>query len=199
MSISLGVFSWVGEISRRNFLQFLGRVCVWLLTLWEVKGGRKLKIWTSVCLHCVWVFMSGQLCLTLYNPLDWSPPGLSVHGIFQARILELVAISFCRRFSRPRNWTRFCCVLHWQGDSSPMCHDWVPFSIPYLVFYNRKTFGYLSRKQNSCLLSGWERGTGLCVSLVTLLTKLCFYLHLYLNFPIYSKQPIPETLWVLQC
>ena len=35
-----------------------------------------------------------QLCLTLSNPMDWSLPGSSVHGIFQASILEWVAISF---------------------------------------------------------------------------------------------------------
>ena len=33
-----------------------------------------------------------QSCLTLYNPMNCSPPGFSVHGIFQARILEWVAI-----------------------------------------------------------------------------------------------------------
>ena len=33
-------------------------------------------------------------CPTLCNPMDWSPPGSSVHGMFQARILEWVAISF---------------------------------------------------------------------------------------------------------
>ena len=35
-----------------------------------------------------------KLCLTLWNPIDYSPPGVSVHGILQARILEWVAISF---------------------------------------------------------------------------------------------------------
>ena len=35
-----------------------------------------------------------QSCLTLCNPMDCSLPGSSVHGIFQARILEWVAISF---------------------------------------------------------------------------------------------------------
>ena len=33
-----------------------------------------------------------QLCLTLCDPMDYSPPGFSVHGIFQARILEWVAM-----------------------------------------------------------------------------------------------------------
>ena len=46
-----------------------------------------------------------QLCLTLCNPMDCSPPGSSVHGIFQARILEWVAIPFSRRSSQPRDWT----------------------------------------------------------------------------------------------
>ena len=34
-----------------------------------------------------------QLCLTLCDPMDCSPPGSSVHGILQARMLEYVAIS----------------------------------------------------------------------------------------------------------
>ena len=35
-----------------------------------------------------------QSCLTLPDPMDYGPPGSSVHGIFQARVLEWVAISF---------------------------------------------------------------------------------------------------------
>ena len=41
-------------------------------------------------------------CLTLCDPMDCSLPGSSVHGIFQARILEWVAISFSRGSSQPR-------------------------------------------------------------------------------------------------
>ena len=37
---------------------------------------------------------SRQSCLTLCNPIDGSPPGSSVHGIFQARVLEWGAIAF---------------------------------------------------------------------------------------------------------
>ena len=44
-----------------------------------------------------------QSCLTLCNPMGCSLPGSSVHGIFQARILEWVAISFSRRSSWPRD------------------------------------------------------------------------------------------------
>ena len=46
-----------------------------------------------------------QSCPTLCNPMDCSLPG-SIHGIFQARILEWVAITFSRGSSRPRDRIR---------------------------------------------------------------------------------------------
>ena len=44
-----------------------------------------------------------QLCPTLCNHMDCSLPGFSIHGIFQARVLEWVAISFSKGSSRPRD------------------------------------------------------------------------------------------------
>ena len=49
--------------------------------------------------------MHAQSCLTLCDPTDCSPPGPSVHGIFQARTLEWVAISFPRGSSQLRDQT----------------------------------------------------------------------------------------------
>ena len=46
-----------------------------------------------------------QSCPTLCDPTDCSPPGFSVHGILQARILEWVAVPSSRRSSRPRDQT----------------------------------------------------------------------------------------------
>ena len=46
-----------------------------------------------------------QLCPTLCSPMDCSLPGSSLHGIFQARVLEWVAISFSRGPSRPTDRT----------------------------------------------------------------------------------------------
>ena len=46
-----------------------------------------------------------QSCLTLCNPMDCSLPGSSVHGIFQAIVLEWIAISFSRGSSQPRDQT----------------------------------------------------------------------------------------------
>ena len=62
-----------------------------------------------------------QLCLTLCDPMDCSLPGSSFHGIFQARILEWIAISFSRGSSQPRDQTwvsSFSCIgrqvlYHW--------------------------------------------------------------------------------------
>ena len=47
-----------------------------------------------------------QSCPTLCDPMDCSPPGSSVHEIFQARIMEWVANSFTKGSSRPRDRTR---------------------------------------------------------------------------------------------
>ena len=46
-----------------------------------------------------------QLCPTLCDPMDCRLSGSSIHGIFQARVLEWVAISFSRGSSQPRNQT----------------------------------------------------------------------------------------------
>ena len=50
-----------------------------------------------------------QLHPTLWVPMDCSPPGSSVCGVFQARILRVVAISYSRGSSKPRDRT---CVSH---------------------------------------------------------------------------------------
>ena len=46
----------------------------------------------------------------LWNPVDGSPPGSSLHGISQARILEWIAVSFSRGFSLSRDQTCISCI-----------------------------------------------------------------------------------------
>ena len=58
-----------------------------------------------------------QSCLTPCDPMNCSPPGSSVHGIPQARILEWVAISFSRGSSWLRDRTVSLSLLHWQVGS----------------------------------------------------------------------------------
>ena len=88
---------------------------------------------SSCCRHvCAWVILSGfleepwvhglssrsiasvymlslQSSLTLFDPMDCSPPGSSVHGILQARILEWVAMPSSRGSSQPRNQNFVSC------------------------------------------------------------------------------------------
>ena len=54
--------------------------------------------------------MLNSFSLTVCDPVDCSPPGSSVHGILQAKIVEWVAISFSRGSSLPRNQTNISYV-----------------------------------------------------------------------------------------
>ena len=63
-------------------------------------------------------------CPTLCNPMDYSLPGSSIHGILQARMLEWVAMSSSRGSSWPRDWT--CSFLYRQVSSSPLSHQGSP-------------------------------------------------------------------------
>ena len=62
-----------------------------------------------------------QLCLTLCDPVNYSPSGSSVHRILQARILEWVAMLSSRASPQPRYQTHSCLrLLHWQAGSLPL-------------------------------------------------------------------------------
>ena len=55
--------------------------------------------------------LSSFSCVWLRNPMDCSPPGSSIHGILQARILAWVAMPSSRQSSQPRDWTAFLSLL----------------------------------------------------------------------------------------
>ena len=83
-----------------------------------------------------------QSCLTLCDPVDWSLPGSSIHGIFQARVLEWVAISFSRGSSWPRDRTRVShiagrCFTIWTTPNGclalPVIHN-LRCEMPVLIF-----------------------------------------------------------------
>ena len=61
--------------------------------------------WYLIDRNQVLKVLAAQSCLTLCNPMDCSPPGSSVYGILQARILEWVAISYFKGSSQPRDRT----------------------------------------------------------------------------------------------
>ena len=76
------------------------------LNLEKLDAGTKKNIRKNMFIwSCIHASKSLQSCPTLCDPIDCSPPGSSVHGILQARILEWVAISYSRGSSQPRDWT----------------------------------------------------------------------------------------------
>ena len=65
-----------------------------------------------------------QSCLTLREPMDCSPPGSTVQGIFQARVLEWVAVAFSRGSSRPRDRTHPSYISCIGGQILYLCTNW---------------------------------------------------------------------------
>ena len=99
---------------------------------------------SSLC-YTSGIVLVAQSCPTLCDPMDCSPPGSSVHGILQARILERVAIPFSRGSSRLRDGTqvssiagRFFIVWATNAIQSVL--------ISYLLLYSNMTItGLLKR------------------------------------------------------
>ena len=82
----------------------------------------------SVCMRA----KSLQSCSTLLDPMDCSPPGSSVHGTLQARVMEWVTMPSSRGSSWPRDWSWISLfLLHWQVDSLPL----VPSGKPYVLCF----------------------------------------------------------------
>ena len=69
----------------------------------------KMSLWSALPSSVTPVGLVAQPCPTLCYPVDCSPPGFSVHGIVQARILEWVAISSSRGSSQPADRTHVSC------------------------------------------------------------------------------------------
>ena len=76
---------------------------------WVEKGKASMSLLMSYSTLVEKVLVA-QLCSTLCNPMDCSPPGSSVHGFLQARILEWVAIPFSKGSSWPRDRTQVSCI-----------------------------------------------------------------------------------------
>ena len=82
-----------------------------------------------------------QLCPTLCDPMDCSPPG-SVHGILQARILQWLTVPFSRESSWPRDRTRVTCIadrffIAWATrDREPLYEGFIKIQYPGLHSQN---------------------------------------------------------------
>ena len=96
---TLDFMCWViGPRHRKMGMWSKGKVSVWISYVLCI-----IQLYACVC-------VVSQLCPTLCDSMDCSPPGSSVHGLLQARILEWVAISSFRESPWPRDWTHISCV-----------------------------------------------------------------------------------------
>ena len=91
-----------------------------VLVLTKPLRRRKANHFILLCLVLV-----TQSCPTLHYRMDYSPPGSSVHGILQARVLEWIVVSFSRGSSWFRNWTQVSyiiggCFTVWATREAPI-------------------------------------------------------------------------------
>ena len=102
-----------------------------------------------------------QLCPTLCDPMDCSPPGSSVHGIFQAWILEWVAFPFSRESSWPRDRTQVSRIVGrhftvWatreaNKSSEHFCHPGMTYSIAPWSMSGVAYYARVSVCKNECV------------------------------------------------
>ena len=109
-----------------------------------------------------------QPCLTVCFPMDCSLPGSSVHGIFQARVLEWVAIYFSRGSSQPRDLT-------WVSHIVGRCF--------YCLSYEGSTYFMVTEYICICM----------CVYIHTYL-YLSIYISIYIFMLFYERFPLISLL-----
>ena len=93
VSLEKCLFSFSDHLKKSDFLFALSCMSPWCI------------------LGVVYVIVQSLSCIWLCDSTDCSPPGFSVHEIFQARILEWVAIPFSRGSSWTRDWTQVSCII----------------------------------------------------------------------------------------
>ena len=85
-----------------------------------------------ICTYAVCLFSLQVVYDSFVTPMDCCPPSSSVHGIFQARILEWVVNSFSRESSRPRD---LICVSCTAGRFFTTEHPGKPYAISFLKLF----------------------------------------------------------------
>ena len=84
---------------------------------------------SNICIHVNLL----QSCPTLGDPMDCSPPGPSVHGILQARVLEWVVMPSFGGSYQPRDRNCISVTPAFLADSLSLSHQGSPFSI-HIIF-----------------------------------------------------------------
>ena len=86
--------------------------------------------WNSAGLYAY--LLSHSVMSDSCNPMDCNPPGSSVQGILQARILDWIAISFSRGSSQPGDWT---CISYVSCVGRQVLYHWSHLGSPYMYIY----------------------------------------------------------------
>ena len=129
--------------------------------------------------------LATQLCPTLCDPTDCSPPGSSVHGILQARILEWIAVPFSRRSSQLRDRTqvsltacRFFTIWATREACKIQAEDWLILKIlQWIIILWNTVLGYpnLSLYYRLVFFSYW-----IIISFCIINISLLHYYHFIL-------------------
>ena len=125
--LALQVYSLPTELPGKPKQYICIFILRWRKELTKDKSPENPKLNSGNNFSCVCAYSVTQSCPTLCDPMDLSPPGSSVRGILQARILEWVAISFSRRSSPPKDWT---CV---SGIGRQILYHWATWEVPFLL------------------------------------------------------------------
>ena len=140
--LGFGIWVIIGHIEwvmKYNFIYFLCTIVynsfiynVPNLEITKISFNRKMKKHTQVHIYCCCCLVA-KSCPALFDPMDYSSPGSSVHGISQKRILEWIAVSFSRGSSWPRDVTCISCI------GRQILYSWTTRESPVHI-YNRILF-----------------------------------------------------------
>ena len=95
-----------------NWFSSTGFIIYYILDNTHITRIKRIHIWYPQGTESIIVKVT-QPCPTLCDPMDYSPPGCSVRGIFQARILEWVVIFFSRGSSQSRDLPDIISLHSW--------------------------------------------------------------------------------------
>ena len=149
-----------------------------------------------------------QLCPTLSDPMDYSLPGFSFHGIFQARVLEWIAIAFsveqastqhkkeCTTDTRMTRMNLKCII--WSKISQ--IQKTASFGAPFIWYLKRQNI----RDRNQ--ISGWQilkRGSTMTyketqvnfVSILSLIMVSCLYMYVCQNSQNHALKMMNYTIY----
>ena len=109
----------------------------WWAAVYGVAQSQTRLTWLSSSSSSWSYYLSTKSCQTLWDSMDWSPPGSLVHGISQARTLEWVAISYSRG-SSPRDQTWVSCIdrqilYHWLTRAACLAEEDLLNNITFFI------------------------------------------------------------------